>query len=135
MGHAAAKFKHDAIVEWNRHACATLIENKARGVKPISDWTLYEADVSTFDYSIIPDGIDMLSGGPPCQPFSIGGKHAGFKDERNMFPEAVRAVRELKPKAFIFENVRGLLRESFSVYFDYIKLQLTYPMVIRKSDE
>ena len=51
-----------------------------------------------------------------------------------MFSEAVRAVREIKPKAFIFENVRGLLRKSFSTYFNYILLQLTYPEVTKSED-
>jgi len=52
-----------------------------------------------------------------------------------MFPEAVRAVRELRPKAFIFENVKGLMRESFSEYFEYILLQLTYPSFARREKE
>ena len=135
MGVAAAGFTHDAVIEWDRHACATLRVNKMRGVMPIKSWPLYEGDVREFDYSAIPDGIDLLSGGPPCQPFSIGGKHSGFNDNRNMFPEAVRAVRELKPRAFVFENVRGLVRSSFAEYFEYIKLQLTYPTVARKPHE
>jgi DNA (cytosine-5)-methyltransferase 1 len=135
MGVAAAGFTHDAVIEWDRHACVTLRENKIRGVRPIKSWPLYEADVRTFDYSAIPPGVDLLAGGPPCQPFSIGGKHSGFHDNRNMFPEAVRAVRELRPRAFVFENVRGLVRESFAEYFDYIKFQLTYPKVARKAEE
>ena len=52
-----------------------------------------------------------------------------------MFPEAVRAVREIKPKAFVFENVKGLLRKSFSAYFNYIILQLTYPDIPRRETE
>jgi DNA (cytosine-5)-methyltransferase 1 len=69
----------------------------------------------------------VVSGGPPCQPFSIGGKHRGYSDKRDMFPEAVRAVRSLRPRAFIFENVRGLLRQTFASYFEYVLLQLAYP--------
>ena len=56
-------------------------------------------------------------------------------DDRDMFPEAVRAVRELRPKAFIFENVKGLLRETFSDYFEYIHLQLTHPSLTRRKGE
>lgn len=52
-----------------------------------------------------------------------------------MFPEAVRAVRELRPECFVFENVKGLLRQSFASYFHYIILQLSYPMLVRKPDE
>ena len=135
LGISAAGFEHDAIVERDEFAYDTLRENKARGVKPIATWPLYRGDVKDFDYSIIPEGVDVLAGGPPCQPFSIGGKHRGSQDERNMFPEAVRAVRELKPRAFIFENVRGLMRRSFATYFEYIKLQLTYPSIARNNDE
>jgi DNA (cytosine-5)-methyltransferase 1 len=52
-----------------------------------------------------------------------------------MFPEAIRAVRELKPRAFIFENVKGLTRSSFANYLEYIRLQLTYPDLVMKNDE
>jgi DNA (cytosine-5)-methyltransferase 1 len=73
----------------------------------------------------------MISGGPPCQPFSLGGKAQAYNDKRDMFPEAVRAVREIRPEVFIFENVKGLLRKSFSLYFNYIILQLTYPSIVK----
>lgn len=52
-----------------------------------------------------------------------------------MFPEAVRAVRELRPDCFVFENVKGLLRQSFASYFHYIVLQLSYPLLLRRTDE
>ena len=77
----------------------------------------------------------VVSGGPPCLPFSLGGKHGGHTDERDMFPEAVRAVRELRPKAFIFENVKGLMRQTFADYFEYVLLQLTHPSFARRSME
>lgn len=135
LGVSRAGFVHDAFVEYDRDACATVRENIESGVEPVAHWPLYQADVTRFDYAFIPEGLDLISGGPPCQPFSMGGKHRGHQDERNMFPEAVRAVRELKPRAFIFENVRGLLRQSFATYFEYIILQLTYPTITRKNDE
>jgi DNA (cytosine-5)-methyltransferase 1 len=72
---------------------------------------------------------------PPCQPFSLGGKHRAHHDERDMFPEAVRAVRELRPECFVFENVKGLLRQSFASYFHYIILQLMYPTLVRNGRE
>ena len=59
----------------------------------------------------------------------MGGKAQAYNDKRDMFPEAVRAVREIMPEVFIFENVKGLLRKSFSLYFSYIILQLTYPSI------
>jgi DNA (cytosine-5)-methyltransferase 1 len=135
LGMSAAGFSHDAFIERNKDACATVRENQRLGVEPLSHWPLFEADVTKFDYSFITPGVDVVTGGPPCQPFSLGGKHRGHQDERNMFPEAVRAVRELRPRAFIFENVRGLLRHSFATYFEYIILQLTYPTIVRKVDE
>ena len=124
LGVSQAGFVHDAVVEWDRNACGTIQANNERGV---ICWPLHRSDVRKFDYSSIREGIDLLAGGPPCQPFSIGGKHRGFNDSRNMFPETVRAVRELRPKAVLFENVKGLLRESFSKYFEYVVLQITYP--------
>jgi DNA (cytosine-5)-methyltransferase 1 len=126
LGIGGAGFRHKAVVERDQNACGTIRENNRRGV---IDWPLFETDVRKFDYSSYGDGIDLLAGGPPCQPFSIGGKHRGYDDSRNLFPESIRAVRDLRPKAVLFENVKGLLRESFAKYFEYILLQITYPDV------
>lgn len=65
----------------------------------------------------------------------MGGKHGGFLDKRDMFPEAIRAVREARPRAFVFENVQGLTRIAFADYFDYILLQLEFPSLISKQRE
>ena len=136
MGVSLAGFHHDAVVEWDRDACDTLRENKARGVRPVADWPdVHEGDVRQFDYSSLKDRVDLVAGGPPCQPFSLGGKHRAFRDHRDMWPEAVRAIRELRPRAFIFENVRGLVRQAFATYFEHILLQLTYPEIVRHEDE
>ena len=96
---------------------------------------MIEHDVRDYDYGSVKGEIDLVSGGPPCQPFSLGGKHRGYRDDRNMFPQAIRAVRELRPRAFLFENVRGLTRPAFSNYFEYIRLQLTYPELSRRTSE
>lgn len=135
LGISNAGFRHEAAVEWDKDACSTIRENQVRGIKPIVDWPLFQADVAKFDYSFIKNEIDLLAGGPPCQPFSLGGKHRGQADQRNLFPEVFRAVRTLKPKTIIIENVKGLLRESFADYFEYIILQLTYPEITRKPSE
>jgi len=132
---ANAGFQHAAVIEWNADACETFRENQRHHVQSLDAWPLHQADVRRFDYSSVGGGIVVVSGGPPCQPFSLGGKHRGYQDERDMFPEAVRAVRELRPKAFIFENVKGLMRESFSSYFGYIHLQLIYPGLVRREGE
>lgn len=135
IGSSRAGFKHVAVIEWNKHACDTIRDNQERGVKPVSDWPLHQMDIRQFDFRSIKGGLDLLAGGPPCQPFSLGGKHKGHRDERNMFPEVVRGVRELTPRAIIIENVKGLTRASFARYFEYIRLQNTYPEIIRKTDE
>jgi DNA (cytosine-5)-methyltransferase 1 len=126
---------HRAVVEWNQHACNTIRINKAENVDPISHWPdVIQGDVRQFDYSSYRD-IDLITGGPPCQPFSLGGKHGGFLDARDMFPQAVRAVRETQPRAFVFENVQGLTRAAFSDYFNYILLQLEFPSMCAHAGE
>ncbi len=135
IGMAQAGFHHAAVVEWNSDACETFRDNQRHHTHHVEEWPLHEGDVRQFNYAALRDEVMVVSGGPPCQPFSMGGKHRGHMDERDMFPEAVRAVRELRPQAFIFENVKGIKRETFSTYFEYIRLQLTYPGLVRKPGE
>jgi len=135
LGLDKAGFDHKAVVEWNSDACETIRSNQRRGLKPVSDWPLHEMDVRQFDYKEFADRIELVAGGPPCQPFSLGGKHQGFLDERDMFPQAVRALREVRPKAFVFENVKGLTREVFARYFRYILLQFAHPEFSAKKNE
>lgn len=135
IGMSNAGFDHAAVIEWDHNACETFRENQRHHMRSVEQWPLFEGDVRAFDYGSIGKEVMVVSGGPPCQPFSLGGKHRGYLDQRDMFPEAVRAVRELRPKAFIFENVKGLLRETFADYFEYIHLQLTYPAFTRKKNE
>lgn len=132
---ANAGFHHRAVFEWNSNACATLRRNQSDGLSQLNGAEILEGDISEVDFRRFNGKVDLVSGGPPCQPFSIGGKHAGMDDKRNMFPHAIRAIRETAPKAFIFENVKGLLRDSFSNYYQYIIHQLTYPEIVRKGDE
>ena len=134
FGMSNAGFHHAAVIEWDHDACETFRENQRGDLHSAKKWPLFEGDVRKFDYSHLKDVV-IISGGPPCQPFSMGGKHRGYMDTRDMFPQAVRAVRELQPKAFIFENVKGLLRETFADYFEYIQLQLTHPSFIRRKSE
>lgn len=135
MGISLAGFESLAVVEWDKWACDTIRENQKRGFPVIQDWPLWEGDVRLFDWSAIPEGIDLLAGGPPCQPFSMGGKHRAFGDNRDMFPATVEVVRKLRPKSFIIENVKGLTRSSFANYYQYILLQLEFPEVVRKDGE
>lgn len=135
LGTAVAGFKHAALLEWDSNACETIRINKAASFPAVKHAEVFEGDVRSYDFRRHAGNIDLVSGGPPCQPFSIGGKHLGFEDSRNMFPEAVRAVRDIQPKAFLFENVKGLLRPGFANYLSYIIHQLRYPSIARRGDE
>lgn len=131
LGLQKAGFHHKALYEWDKDSCDNIKANIAAGFNGIADWCVHQSDVRTVSYDGLTGKINMISGGPPCQPFSLGGKAQAYNDKRDMFPEAVRAVREIMPEVFIFENVKGLLRKSFSLYFSYIILQLTYPSIVK----
>lgn len=118
-GMELAGFCHKAFVEWNADACRTLRANFPPEI-------VHEGDIRNVNFRDF-ENVDLIAGGPPCQPFSLGGKAKGNEDERDMFPAAIRAIRELRPKVFVFENVKGLLRNSFKDYFNYIILQLQFP--------
>jgi DNA (cytosine-5)-methyltransferase 1 len=134
LGIARAGFDHDVVIECDQDSVSTLRVNKRRNVRHVRDWRIEQLDTRDVDFRSL-TGVDLLSGGPPCQPFSIGGLHLGPRDPRNMWPEAARVISELRPKAFVLENVRGLFRPAFKPYLDYITLQLTYPHVQQKTDE
>lgn len=96
MGVSRAGFDHEAVIEWNQWACETLRENQRRGIAPVSKWPeVFQGDVRDFDFAALRPGVELVAGGPPCQPFSLGGKHRGHRDHRDMFPAATRAVREI----------------------------------------
>jgi DNA (cytosine-5)-methyltransferase 1 len=135
MGLSLAGFNPLAVIEWDKWACDTIRENQKRQFPLVSSWPLYEGDVRSFSYSDLPQDIDLVAGGPPCQPFSICGKHQAHQDERDMFPATVDVVRKLRPRAFIVENVKGLTRESFANYFQYTLLQFEFPEISRREDE
>lgn len=108
IGTARAGFNHETLIEWDHDACQTLRRNAGHGTVHAGDWNVIEGDVTRHDFKQYRGRIEFISGGPPCQPFSLGGKHGGHEDKRNMFPQAVRAVREIQILAFIFENVLDL---------------------------
>src|SRR6185436_8796664 len=87
MGLGEVGFEPQMVVEWDADSCRTLRENVRRGVAQVSGWKIVESDASAIDYSLVNREIDLVSGGPPCQPFSIGGKHKGQADHRNMWPQ------------------------------------------------
>lgn len=135
LGLHSAGFKPAAVVEWDSYCVDTIRENQKLGMQAIKGWKVKHGDVRDVDFSAFEGKIGLVSGGPPCQPFSMGGKHAAYDDHRDMFPQAIRAVRQARPKAFIFENVKGLTRASFRNYFEYIRLQLEHPEIIKGEDE
>ena len=139
MGLSLSGFKPKAVVEWDKWACDTVRQNQERGFPYVADWNVYEGDVRQWvgEFCLNPaaNAIDLVAGGPPCQPFSMGGKHAAFADSRDMFPVSVDVVRRLRPRAFIFENVKGLTRAAFHNYYHYILLQLEFPELVRKVDQ
>lgn len=135
LGTHFAGFHHRMLLEWNEAACDTLQANaETESIPGINSWNILQADARSVDFGSI-GTVDLVAGGPPCQPFSIGGKHRGMDDTRDMIPQFVRAVRELAPRAFVLENVKGLLRDSFRSYFSLVVLQLSHPTVIRGKDE
>ena len=130
LGMRRAGFSHEALVEWWSPAAEILRHNAERD----SDlWTkdhVLQDDVRrlTSDLAGLRP-VNLVAGGPPCQPFSLAGAGAGHSDERNMFPAALDVVRTLMPEYVVFENVPGLTRPSFAPYLDYVHDQLRRPEI------
>src|SRR5438270_903943 len=117
-----------ALIENDVAACATITENKRRGSRWVQSWpAVSPQDIREFDYSSISEPVDLLSGGPPCQPFSQAGKLLGIEDDRDLFGEVARAMRDLRPRAILIENTKGLANQPFIRQLRYIQLQLTIP--------
>lgn len=112
LGLDMAGFDHIALVEYEPEYCAVLRANRP-------NWNVICADVHDFDGKPY-QGVDLLAGGVPCPPFSKASKQLGKDDERDLFPEALRLVEEIKPKAVMLENVRGFLDPKFEDYRNYI---------------
>jgi len=135
LGTEFAGFRALAAVERDRWAAETLEENKTRGFPLLKDLRIICGDVRQLDYREFPVGLDLVSGGPPCQPFSIGGKHRAFNDERDMFTAFADVVANLKPRAFVIENVKGLTRASFANYLAYIEHRMSMPELHQRHGE
>lgn len=133
LGLQGAGFQPLKVVEWDHDCCETIRANHRGGL--VASWPLVEGDIRSVSFDCYESKLDLISGGPPCQPFSLGGKHRAYGDARDMFPEAIRAVRQAKPKAFIFENVKGLTRAAFREYFEYICLQMEHPELVGRNKE
>jgi DNA (cytosine-5)-methyltransferase 1 len=116
LGLEQAGFRHAALIEIDSAACATLRHNRPK-------WNVLEGDVKSFSAKKYYE-VDLLAGGVPCPPFSVAGKQLGQEDDRDLFPEALRLVRECSPKTVMLENVRGLFDPKFATYREHIKSQL-----------
>ena len=135
IGLHQAGFRPVSVIEFDGYCCDTIRENQERGITSVENWPVSHCDVRAIDFAQYEGCVQLVSGGPPCQPFSLGGKHRANGDARDMFPQAIRAVRQARPEAFIFENVKGLTRSAFRNYFEYIKLQLEHPEIIAREGE
>ena len=112
LGLAMAGFVHVALVEYEEDYCKVLKQNRP-------EWNVICSDVREFDGRPY-RGVDLLAGGVPCPPFSVAGKQLGREDERDLFPEAIRLIKEIQPRAVMLENVRGFLNPGFDEYRDHI---------------
>lgn len=113
LGLEQAGFHHTALVEIDADCAKTLQLNRPQ-------WDVRNADMNQFDGRPF-KGIEILTGGLPCPPFSIAGRQLGEKDERNLFPAAIRLIDEIRPKAVMIENVRGFLSPIFEDYRLFLK--------------
>ncbi len=117
LGLEQAGFRHTALVEIEPEFAKTLKFNR-----PL--WDVRATDMAQFDGAPF-RGVELLTAGLPCPPFSIAGKQLGEQDERNLFPAAIRLIDEIRPKAVMIENVRGFLSAVFDDYRLQLKTQLS----------
>lgn len=118
LGLERAGFRHEALVEIDKHCCNTLRHNRP-------NWNVLEEDIRLFKEKARDfERIDLLAGGLPCPPFSVAGKQLGEKDERNLFNDAIDIIDVLRPRAIMIENVRGFLDAVFHDYREHLKQQL-----------
>ena len=113
LGLEQAGIDHAGLIEIDPHACKTLRYNRPK-------WNVLQADLHSFEDVSQFKGVDIVSGGLPCPPFSKAGKQLGDQDERNLFPKAIEIIDQLRPRAVMIENVRGILDAVFADYRMYI---------------
>lgn len=119
LGFDRAGFKHVGSWELLEDAAATLRLNRP-------NWTVFgghDGDVREVDWQRFRSNVTVVHGGPPCQPFSSAGKQRGALDPRDMWPEFVRCVREVRPEAFVAENVAALTTARFQKYVETVILK------------
>lgn len=117
LGLAMAGFCHIALVEYEKDYCEALKRNRP-------EWNVVCEDVREFSGIEYRGEVDLLAGGVPCPPFSVAGKQLGSRDERDLFPDAIRLIEEIRPRAVMLENVRGMLDSVFHEYRESILDQI-----------
>lgn len=136
LGLHEAGFHHLAVNERDERSLDTLRANFASPSRPRRKrWPLLPGDARSQPWDEYAGQATVVAGGAPCQPFSIGGVHRGDEDERNLWPTFIDVVHRVKPLAAIGENVRGLAREAFRPYLDYICDRLSAPGLVPENDE
>ena len=116
IGLEQAGFRHSALVEIEPDYAKTLRLNRP-------NWDVHTADMSEFDGRPF-RGVELFAAGLPCPPFSVAGKQLGDKDERNLFPAAIRLIDEIQPRVVMIENVRGFLSAVFDDYRGQLRRDL-----------
>ena len=119
LGLEGAGFGHQALIEIDDWSRQTLKLNRPK-------WNVVQgvqSDLTKFDAAPF-SGVDLVAGGVPCPPFSVAGKQLGADDERDLFPQALRVIDEVRPKAVMLENVRGFLDAVFTDYRHGFREQL-----------
>ncbi|OTQ05181.1 DNA (cytosine-5-)-methyltransferase [Gilliamella apicola] len=115
IGMEKAGFETVLLNELDKHACQTLRNNRPQ-------WNVIQGDISQIDFKPYYGQIDIVTGGFPCQAFSYAGHKRGFEDARGtLFFEFARAIKEIQPKVFLAENVRGLLNHDNGRTLETIK--------------
>lgn len=115
IGMELAGFKGVLFNEINKTACETLKVNRPQ-------WNVVNQDIAEIDFTQYKGKVDVISGGFPCQSFSYSGKRLGLMDTRGtLFFEFARAIKEVKPKVFLAENVKGLLSHDKGKTIEVIK--------------
>jgi DNA (cytosine-5)-methyltransferase 1 len=101
LGFRAAGLNTICAVEVDRYRVQTFQQHNPGA-------TIISSDIRQVNLSSYKGKVELVYGGPPCQPFSSGGLRQAASDERDMVPEFVRAIHQIKPRAFLMENVPGL---------------------------
>ncbi len=125
LGYRNAGGKILLAVEWDDNACATYRLN-------FPNTLLFQGDIGKLSVddvlertSLRPGELDLFDGSPPCQGFSLAGRRSMGDDRNQLFREYVRLLRGLQPKAFVMENVAGMVRGNMRFIFTEILRELS----------